>query len=670
MQETKSSSSQTVWIIVGVIIVLLCCCLILCAGMGYWLYENGDAFLESSVDLPDFSTATPSAPIVVERSPVEEIPVDTLSTLENSIVPANDLIEISCRLKGICDIPETLVEHTSPRKVGDTDVFWATDVGTNENFELNATLQYVTDHSYFWVQDGVSYEDSEMKELMDAFENKIYPTNRAFFGSEWSPGVDGDEHIYILYARGIGSNIAGYYSSADEYHPLAHEYSNAHEMFLFNADNTFLSEEFTYGVLAHEFQHMIHWKQDRNESSWLNEGFSELATFLNEYNPGGFDYVYTNSPDLQLNDWPNDQNATTPHYGAAFMFTTYFLDRFGETATQALAANPNNGMESVDLTLQSINATDPISGEAIGADDLVIDWLVANFLKDPNVGDGRYAYHNYEAAPQPRATENIYSCPFSQSYNVHQYGGDYIQIECDGDYTLHFEGATQTGLLPADPYSGEYAFWSNKGDESDMTLTRAFDFSNVAGPITFSFQTWYDIETDYDYVYLEVSEDGIHWDIITTPLGTDEDPSGNSYGWGYNDVTNGWVEENVDLSAYAGKAVQVRFEYVTDAAVNGEGMLIDDIHIEAIDYASDFESDNGGWEADGFVRVQNILPQTFQVALILKGNETSVQIIELSDGQTAEIPFTLGSDYDKAILVVTGTTRFTRELANYSIEIK
>ncbi len=670
MQETKSSSSKTIWIIIGVIITILCCCLILFAGAGYWLYENGDAFLESSVNLPDLSTATPSAPIVVERPPAEEIPMDTLSTLEETIVPANDLVEISCRLKGICDIPETLEEYTS-RQVGDKDTFWATDVGTNENFEVNATLQYVTDHSYFWVQDGVSYKDSEMVELMETFENKIYPTNRAFFGSEWSPGVDGDEHIYILYARGIGSSIAGYYSSADEYHPLAHEYSNAHEMFLFNADNTFLSEEFTYGVLAHEFQHMIHWKQDRNESSWLNEGFSELATFLNEYNPGGFDYVYTSNPDLQLNDWPNDQNATTPHYGAAFMFTTYFLDRFGEDATQALAANPNNGMESVELTLQEINATDSLTGEAIGADDLIIDWLTANFLKDANVGDGRYTYHNYESAPQPRATENIYACPFSQNYNVHQYGGDYLQIECaDGDYTLHFEGATQTGLLPADPYSGQYAFWSNKGDESDMTLTRAFDFSNVASPITLSFQTWYDIETDYDYVYLEVSEDGIHWDIITTPLGTDEDPSGNSYGWGYNDVTNGWVAENVDLSEYAGKRVQVRFEYVTDAAVNGEGMLIDDIRIDAIDYASDFESDEGGWDADGFVRVQNILPQTFQVALILKGNETAVQIIELSDGQTAEIPFTLGGEYNKAILVVTGTTRFTRELANYSIEIK
>ncbi|OQX64615.1 MAG: hypothetical protein B5M51_03180 [Anaerolinea sp. 4484_236] len=669
--ETKNSSNKTALIIIGILIAILCCCLIIFAGAGVWFYQNSDELvstIDKSLGVP---TSTPSAPIVVERPPVDEIPTDTLAILENTIVPANNIPEIACRLKGICEIPLTLKEHESPRQVGDTDTFWATDVGTNENFEVDATLQYVTDHVYFWVQDSVSYDDGEMRDLVNAFENKIYPTNRAFFGSEWSPGIDEDEHIYILYASGIGSSIAGYYSSADEYHPLAHEYSNAHEMFLFNADNTFLGEEFTYGVLAHEFQHMIHWYLDRNESSWLNEGFSELASFLNGYDPGGFDWIYTSNPDLQLNDWPNDQNATTPHYGAAFMFVTYFLDRFDEQATQALAANQQNGMDSVDDTLKVIAATDPVTGQPIAADDVVIDWLTTNYVMDGSVGDGRYTYHNYERAPQPKSTETIYNCPAQQNYTVHQYGGDYIEIACAGDYTLHFEGATQTGLLPADPYSGEYAFWTNKGDESDMTLTRDFDFSSVVGPITLSFQTWYDIEEDYDYVYLEVSEDGEHWQIITTPSGTSDNPSGNSYGWAYNGVTNGWMQESVDLSAYAGKRVQVRFEYVTDAAVNGEGMLIDDIRIEAVDYFSDFESDNGGWEADGFVRVQNVLPQTFRLALILKGSSgTTVEMIEVSEDQTAEIPLSLGGDYDEAILVVTGTTRFTRELANYSIEIK
>jgi hypothetical protein len=201
-----------------------------------------------------------------------------------------------------------------------------------------------------------------------------------------------------------------------------------------------------------------------------------------------------------------------------------------------------------------------------------------------------------------------------------------------------------------------------------MTLTREFDFTQVSGPIALNYYTWYDLETDYDYVYLEVSENGETWQLITTPSGTDKDPSGNSYGWGYNGVTNGWVEESVDLSQYAGKKVFVRFEYVTDAAVNGEGFLLDDVTVDALNYRSDFETDSGGWVPEGFVRVKNVLPQTFRLALILS-RDSSVQMIPVDSGQTAEIPLSLEGD-DAAFLVVTGTTRFTREPASYQIEIR
>jgi hypothetical protein len=237
-----------------------------------------------------------------------------------------------------------------------------------------------------------------------------------------------------------------------------------------------------------------------------------------------------------------------------------------------------------------------------------------------------------------------------------------------GDFTLSFTGSTVTGLLPANPYSGDYAFWSNKGDESDMTLTREFDFTQASGPIELNYRTWYDIETDYDYVYLEVSEDGETWQIITTPSGTAEDPSGNSYGWGYNGVSAEWIEESVDLSQYAGKKVFVRFEYVTDAAVNGEGFLLDDVSVDAINYRSDFEADEGGWVPAGFVRVQNVLPQTFRLALILS-RDSSVQMIPVDPDQTAEIPLSLKAG-ESAYLVIAGTTRFTREAASYQIEIR
>ena len=153
-------------------------------------------------------------------------------------------------------------------------------------------------------------------------------------------------------------------------------------------------------------------------------------------------------------------------------------------------------------------------------------------------------------------------------------------------------------MLPQDPYSGSYAFWSNKGDQSDMHLTREFDFSDSIWPNSFSYWTWYDLEEDYDYVFLEISTNGQDWRIIRTPSSTSEDPSGNSYGWGYNGLSGGdgvWIEETIDLSGYAGEVIQLRFEYITDAAVNGEGLLLDDISIPEIDYFTDFESDNGGW---------------------------------------------------------------------------
>ncbi len=84
----------------------------------------------------------------------------------------------------------------------------------------------------------------------------------------------------------------------------------------------------------------------------------------------------------------------------------------------------------------------------------------------------------------------------------------------------------------------------------------------------------------------------------------------------------------VDLSDYAGKEIQLRFEYITDAAVNGEGFLLDDVSIPAIDYFSDFETDLGGWQPEGWVRIQNRLPQTFELSLI-ESNGSSNNVIRV-----------------------------------------
>ncbi|MEI6290158.1 MAG: hypothetical protein WCP19_06965 [Chloroflexota bacterium] len=667
--ENKNFFSSVTGILIIILIVLCCCCAILIstgAGAYYFYYNTPEASSVNTTE-PSEPTAVAAAPTPIEvtRVPVEAISTETIHTLEQSIVPVNDPREIACRLEGKCNIPETL--PSGPYKVGAKQTFNLSNTDTAKNFQIKASLMYLTDHAYFWVEDGVNYDKGEAKKLVDAFETKMYPTDREFFGSEWTPGVDNDPHIYLVYARGIGDSVAGYFSSPDELHPDAHKFSNAHEMFVFNADNSELSNKYTYGVLAHEFQHMIHWKQDRNETSWMNEGFSEVAVLLNNYYSGGADREYIADTDVQLTDWGPDPGTNGPHYGSAFLFLTYFLDRFGADATKALVKDQQNGMESVDNILKSINATDKVTGKPITSNDVFMDWAVTNYTLDGSIGDGRYIYHNYPAASEASDTDIVVNCNKPLTRNVKQFGVDYIHFKCSGANTLHFEGATQTGLLPVDPASGKKAFWSNKGDESDMTLTREFDFSGITDPISINFKTWYDLETDYDYTFLEASTDGGKtWQIIKTPSGTDSNPSGNSFGWGYNGQTKDWIDEKVDLSQFAGKKVQIRFEYITDAAVNGEGFLLDDVSVAAVNYSTDFETDDGGWQSQGFVRVENVLPQTFRLAVINQNGTTTVQNITVGADQTADINI----DLSDAVLVVCGTTPFTREEANYTVSTK
>lgn len=674
MQPNPHSSSSIVpKIITGIVALLLCCACLVILAAGVIIYQGIRA-----VPADDFPTLAPTiefftpVPSTASPSPIGTLPSDgvssfTLDALNQTLVPENDPYELACRLKGICDVPRTVPAKTY--KIGDTEKFWISNSDTAKHRQITARLVYITPHSYFWAEEGTKYREADVKRLMDTFENKIYPTNREFFGEEFNPGIDGDPHIYVIYANGLGSNVAGYFNSSDSFHPLVKEYSNAHETYMLSATQD-LRDEYTYGVLAHEFVHMIQFPSDRNDVSWLGEGFAELGVFLNGYDVGGKDWEYTLHPDLQLTTWGDSVSDNGPHYGQSFLFFTYFLDRFGEQATQALNKNPENSISSVDDTLADLGITDPLRGRLITADDVFMDWAAALYLKDKNVGDGRYVYHNYPGAPRTSNTETISTCPQApQEFTVSQYGMDYIAIACAGNYTLSFSGSTSIALLPAEVHSGKYAFWSNKGDESNMTLTREFDFTAVSAPIEIKYWTWYDIEEDWDYLYLEASTDGQTWEILKTPSGTDRNPSGNSYGWGYTGKSRGWIEETVDLSKFAGQKVFLRFEYITDAAVNGEGLLLDDVRVEAAGYRSDFEADDGGWAAEGFVRVDNVLPQTFRLSLILKSGSTTVTEIALNPDQTAEIPLSLKPG-EEAILIVAGTTRFTTIPAEYRIEVK
>jgi len=639
-----------------------------------------DFDLPTEIPLPELDTPTPRPkPTVAPNGPTPtplsgkqpgEAAQQTLNTLLNSIVPESNPVHVAQAYKGKGEIAPTVPPPATPWKVGDKKEFWLSNTDTQKYRRVTATLRYQTEHLYFWVDDDAKYNLTNIKKLSDTFEKSIYPTNRKFFGSEWSPGIDGETQLYVLYATNIGKGVAGFFSSIDEIPPEANEYSNAHEMFVISAEASPLNRSYDYGTFAHEFQHMIHFNTDRNEESWVNEGFSELAQLLNKYDTGNGDQVFLSNPDLQLNTWEPDIELNRPHYGASYMFFTYFLGRFGEEATKAVVAHPENGWESIDIVLKDLNLKDPKTGAQLSADDVFADWAIANFVEEKSVAGRLYDYTLYPQAPNAEAGQGFDLCPVeSQDETVRQYGTDYIEFSCEGTYTFEFQGAAEAQLLPEGAKSGQFAFWSNRGDESDMTLTREFDFSSVSGLISLKFNAWYDIEENYDYLFVSVSEDGKTWKTLQSTSSTKENPGGANLSWGFTGDSGGWQEEEVDLSAFAGKKIQLRFEYLTDPAVNQNGMLIDDVAVEAVKYQSDFEKDDGGWKAEGFVRVSNAIPQTFRVSLIHLDGAARVEYLPLDATQHGSASLTIGKG-ERVIVVISGTARFTTQPATYRYTVK
>lgn len=685
---------KTTWIVVAIFAVLLLLCICTCTvgGAAIWMTNTNNPTSNPTPSpspwvenpWPTDEAGTPLPPTPAPPLPAEAN--ETLDALAAAQVPDANLHDLAVRFMGVpASTPRQAATTNPDYAIGTRHTFNVSDVDTDEQFEITAVLVYKTAHVYMWVEEGVNVDERRLKQAADLFESHTYPTDREFFGSEWTPGVDGDPHLSILHARGLGRTVAGYFSSPDEYVRAVRSDSNEMEMFYINIQNVTVGDDFYNGVLAHEFQHMIHWYNDQNEETWLNEGCSELATELNArtydvpgtYDVGGSDYAYLMHPDTQLTTWPEGTAGdASANYGAAYLFVAYFLDRFGEDATKSLVSHPENGMESFNTILHDTLGLD------LTNKDIFADWTIANLLDDPTVGDGQYSYAGLDImTPDIDVTYEAGDYPVNRGSSVHQYGVDYIEVNGDQPLSFTFRGSNQVGLMDTQAHSGQYLWWSNRNDESDTRLSLVADLTD-ASEATLRFWTWYYIEEDWDYAYVVVGStaDGtlpndlnspeISWDILDDAslhcIATD--PNGNSFGCGFTGQSNGWQQLEADLSAYAGKEIVVNFEYITDAAVNQPGFAVDDVEIEADGatlFFDDMESGSGDWIAEGFVHHANILPQEWIVQLVTFGPETQVQRLLMADDSVGQWTIPLGGNTRRAIIVISALAPVTTESANY-----
>jgi immune inhibitor A len=153
----------------------------------------------------------------------------------------------------------------------------------------------------------------------------------------------------------------------------------------------------------------------------------------------------------------------------------------------------------------------------------------------------------------------------------------------------------------ATPYAGSKDWWSGTGDDYSASMTRTVDVP--AGSSALTFQGQYNVEKDYDYAFVEVKDGAAEWKSIP---GTGTDPTVNNGITG--DTAGAWKPMSFDLSAYAGKQIQLRVRYQTDGGVQGNsakypaGVFLDDISV-AGGPTDGAETSPNGWTLAGFSAV-------------------------------------------------------------------
>ncbi|MDX1991702.1 MAG: immune inhibitor A [bacterium] len=589
----------------------------------------------------------------------------TLTTLNEAVLPPLDRIELARQLLDVTQI-DTPPATPVLLQEGDRSNFWAVDLDEEQTFEVTATLRVVGEHLYAWVEDGVSLNEEALRGLVAAFDTNIYQQTRALWGSEASPGIDADPRVHALFARNLGGSIAAYYAGRHSFPAEVVGYSNEMEMFFFNLDTlgTSLDDPSVESTLAHEFQHMIRANVDANEWSWLDEGFSVFTEYLL-----GYDDVYwavesfLAVPATQLNTWAY-LGSNAPHYGASMLFVLYFYERYGLEALQAVSSEPIDGLAAFDTVLQRL-------GEP-GVNDLFADWVLANALQDWTLKDGRYGYQALTTRPA-FVTEAVGAYPFTHSETANQYSTHYYTLVIPGEATaleISLSVPTTVPLVPAEAYSGQSMWYSNRGDSSASTLTRAFDLSTVS-TATLTYQVWYEIEAGWDYGYVLVSVDeGATWDVLTTPDMMTANPHGNAYGPGYSGESAGWLLQEISLNAYAGQPnVLVRFAMMTDEATNLPGMLIDDVAVPEVGYFSDFEADGGDWQPEGWLWMDNMLPQQVWVQAV-QHFENDVEITRWLANGDSTWSLELGDDVRRVTLAVSPFAPVTTEPTLYEVQVE
>ncbi|MDX1613246.1 MAG: immune inhibitor A [Candidatus Promineifilaceae bacterium] len=603
--------------------------------------------------------------------------VDVGQRLTQARSPERDDLELARLYRGWDGQLAPVPTVKAPLREGAVQELRVLNHDRNEMQRIEVELRAVSRHAYFWFESSpqaLRPRQTDLQAVSQRFD-RYYEELTAFFGREARPGVDGDPRLHIvnaapqtLCASGVGSRcgLAGYFSAADAIPTVVDPQSNAREMFVMNG-SYFGTDTFYETVLIHELRHMVEDNYDRSEADWAVEGSAILAEDLLGWPGNGYSRanIFLEAPDQQLNRWTDGY--TIPYYGQGYLLSRYLYDRLGPETYRRLAVSPEDGLRAVDLV--AAEAGLDLTGQGVW-----LDWLVALAVHDRSETPAPYRLNSDQL--ETAAMTPVKGFPVDLTTTVHQYAADYYHLQGDETVTLDFQGSTLVPLLDTAPASAQWMWLAQRTNYSHLRLTRPVDLRAVSSA-TLEYSVYHDIESGYDFAYVFVSTDGgATWQPLNAPHMRQreggDDPAGSALASHfYTGQSDGWLQERIDLTPFAGQEILLRFAYITDPILTFGGLALDNIAIPEIGWVDDVEQAQSAWLAEGFQRVTAVVPQRWHVQLVTFADSVpQVETLPLSDLQHVRTTIDLAASDEEAILIVAATAPMTLEKAHYRLQLQ
>ena len=307
------------------------------------------------------------------------------------------------------------------------------------NTLIAATCQRVGVHAYVFVENrhwdtnGGSILQHHVDTLGELFDTSspadpargVYELESETFGEP--ADVDGDKRIFLL-VLDIKSDprIVG------QFDPAVAEYDIPE----FRRDVLFLDELFlrrqsylALGTLAHEFQHLIHWRWDDDEDFWVDEGLAGYAEELVGFPEADPDAVpeFLKAPHTSLTDWNFTSSARS--YGVTYLFMSFLAERYGHELIREFVAQPRNGTDGLDAAMAARQETDRFV-------DAWQMWTVGNYAFE----DDRYAYRSLGTRRVTTFDVESDMLPLQSGGSSGRWGTANILFRTPGDLLIDFDG--------------------------------------------------------------------------------------------------------------------------------------------------------------------------------------------------------------------------------------